>query len=86
MGEYKKMYTKEEILNEIKRTAKENGGKPLGEKRLLDETGIRSWDWGRYWPKYADAVIEAGFTPNLPWTKYPEGVLEEKMVLVISFR
>lgn len=83
MGEYKKMYTKEEILNEIKRTAKENGGKPLGEKRLLDETGIRSWDWGRYWPKYADAVIEAGFTPNLPWTKYPEGVLEEKMVLVI---
>lgn len=77
------MYTKEEILNEIKRTAKGNGGRPLGEKRFLDETEIRSWDWGRYWPKYGDAVIEAGFTPNLPWTKYPEGVLEEKIVFLI---
>jgi len=26
------MYTREEILDEIRRTAKENGGKPLGEK------------------------------------------------------
>jgi hypothetical protein len=40
-------------------------------------------DWGRYWPKYADAVIEAGFIPNLPWTKYPEGFLEKKMIPVI---
>lgn len=70
-------------MDEIKRTAKENGGKPLGEKRFLDETGIRSWDWGRYWSKYGDAVKAAGFTPNLPWTKYPEGVLEEKMVFLI---
>ena len=38
---------------------------------------------GGYWPKYGDALIEAGFPPNLPWTKYPEGVLEEKMVLLI---
>lgn len=77
------MYTKEEILDEIKRTAKENCGKPLGQKRFLDETGIRNWDWGRYWPRYADAVTEAGFAPNLPWTKYPEGVLEKKMILLI---
>jgi hypothetical protein len=78
------MYTKEEMLNEMKRTAKENGGKPLGETRFFNKTGIRSWDWGRHWPKYADFVIEAGCTPNLPWTKYPEGVLEEKMVRFIQ--
>jgi len=77
------MYTKEEIINEIKRTAKENGDKPLGATSFRNETGIRSWDWGRYWPKYGDALIDAGFTPNLPWTKYPEGALEEKMVLII---
>ena len=46
MEEHKNMYTKEEILNEIKRTAKENGGKPLGTKRFLDETGIGVYDWG----------------------------------------
>ena len=83
MEEHKNMYTREEILNEIKRTAKENGGKPLGTKRFSNETGIGVYDWGRYWPKYGDAVLEAGLTPNLPWTKYPEGVLEEKMVLLI---
>jgi len=77
------MYTKEEILNEMKRTAEENGGKPLGRQRFSDETGIGSYDWGQYWAKYGDLVIEAGLTPNLPWTKYPKGVLEEKMVLLI---
>ena len=55
----------------------------LQEKNFSDETGIRSYDWGQYWAKYGDLVIEAGLTPNLPWTKYPEGVLEEKMVLLI---
>ncbi len=32
------MTTKEEILNEIKRTAKENEGKPLGLSRFQKET------------------------------------------------
>lgn len=77
------MYTKEEMLNEMKRTAKENGGKPLGRTRFAKATKIRPWDWGQYWSQYYDFVIEAGLTPNLPWTKYPEGVLEEKMVLFI---
>ncbi len=83
MREYKAMYTREEILNEIKRTAKENGGKPLGRTRFSKETEIGSYELGRYWEKYGDAVIEAGFIPNLPWTKYPEGVLEERMILLI---
>jgi hypothetical protein len=83
MGEDKNMYTKEEILNEIRRTAKENGDKPLGEKRFADKTGIGPYDWGQHWARYGDAVVEAGYPRNLPWTKYPEGVLEEKMVSLI---
>ncbi|MDO8335550.1 MAG: GIY-YIG nuclease family protein [Candidatus Saccharibacteria bacterium] len=74
------MMTKEDILREIKRTAKENGGKPLGQKNFLNETGIRSWDWGKYWPRYGDALIDAGFEPNKKWTKYPDNLLAEKMI------
>jgi hypothetical protein len=80
------MYTREEreeMLNEMKRTAKENGGEPLGRKRFSNETGIGVYDWGKYWENYSEFVMEAGLTPNSPWTKYPEGVLEEKMVLLI---
>ena len=56
---------KEEILAEIKRTAAENGGEPLGAGQFQNETGIRRSDWlGRYWPRWGDALKEAGFEPN----------------------
>ena len=56
---------KEHILAEIRRTAATNGGKPLGQARFLSETGIRTADWhGKYWARWGDAVLEAGFSPN----------------------
>lgn len=56
---------KEYILSEIKRTAKENGGIPLGIDRFREETGIRKSDWyGIFWAKWTDAQVEAGFDPN----------------------
>jgi len=56
---------KSEILNEIKKTAKSNGGVPLGKLRFFNETGVKETDWcGVYWAKWSDAVNEAGFTPN----------------------
>jgi Meiotically up-regulated gene 113 len=56
---------KEHILTEITRTATANGGVPLGEARFEAETGIKRMDWfGKHWPKWGDAVREAGFTPN----------------------
>lgn len=56
---------KEHVINEIKRTAKENNGKPLGSKKFERLTGIKFSDWyGRYWSKWGDAVKEAGLKPN----------------------
>lgn len=51
---------KEQILEEIKRTAAANGGKALGIARFEQETGINQWDWQRFWPRFGDAVREAG--------------------------
>lgn len=52
---------KEFILSEIARTAKENGGKALGRGRFRKETGIKDSDWlGKFWPRWSDAVADAG--------------------------
>jgi len=58
------MITKQQILDEIKRTTKENGGKPLGMGRFEKETGIKPYDWQRYWTQFSKAQQEAGFSPN----------------------
>ena len=56
---------KQHILEQIKRTAKENGGAPLGVDRFASATGISEAAWrGRLWARWSDAVREAGFTPN----------------------
>lgn len=67
------------ILEEIKRTARENGGVPLGRVRFADETGIRVRDWsGLHWARWADAVREAGFSANqLNCAFEREGLLEK---------
>lgn len=57
---------KETIIKEIQRTAKENGGIPLGSQRFANETGIKKSDWyGKYWATWGGAVKEAGFEPNV---------------------
>ncbi len=61
-----RVVTKEEILREIKRTAEVNNGAPLGRNRFAAETGIKETDWsGKYWTKWSDAIIEAGYQPNI---------------------
>jgi len=51
---------KEHILQEIKRIAQANGGKAVGVARFEQETGIKPWDWQKFWPRFGDAVREAG--------------------------
>jgi hypothetical protein len=72
---------KQRILNEIKRTAAANGGVPLGRARFFQETGIKESDWiGKIWPRWGDAVREAGFQPHQLQTAYSEAVLIEKFI------
>ncbi len=77
------MLTKQQIIDEIKRTASDNEGKPLGERKFKSETGISSWDWGKYWARFGDARREAGFEPNQRNVAYEDEVLNEKAVELI---
>ena len=74
------MVTKAHILQEIKRTAEENGGKPLGRQRFERETGIKQSDWfGKYWTCWGDAYREAGLAPNELNTAYEDTYLLGKL-------
>jgi hypothetical protein len=56
---------KQHILQEIARTASQNGGVALGRERFFQETGIKESDWiGKFWARWTDAVREAGCVPN----------------------
>lgn len=72
--------TKQDILDAIRRTAKENDGKPLGVDRFEKETGINPYDWGKYWARLGDAQKEAGFVPNQLQGAYADEFLIEKII------
>jgi hypothetical protein len=56
---------KSRIIAEIKRTATENNGLPLGWKSFENSTGISTGSWrGKYWRNWGDAIEEAGFPRN----------------------
>lgn len=75
---------KEYIVNEIKRTAKENNGVPLGVRKFASETGIKLYDWlGIYWAKWSDAIKEAGYDPNIFQQPYGNDFLIKKFIEVI---
>ena len=69
------MIDKQHILDEIQRTARANGGMPLGRLRFRKETGIGEYDWSKYWSRWGDAQREAGFAPNEKITGYGDELL-----------
>lgn len=56
--------SREEILDEIRRTATANGGRPIGRSRFRELTGISEYALAQHWATYGDAVREAGLEPN----------------------
>lgn len=78
---------KQRILDEIKRTAKENGDKPLGRERFEEATGISQSQWyGRYWSRWGDAVREAGFEANILQTAYSDDEVIQKLTALVRLR
>jgi len=72
---------REYIIAEIRRTAQENGGVPLGRDRFAAQTGIRTSDWSaRFWVRWGDALLEAGFEPNALQGEYGADKLLECFV------
>jgi len=75
---------KDFILEQIKSIASQNGGQPLGVGAFEKATGIKPSDWsGRYWARWGDAILEAGFQPNKMNASYDETFLLEKFVSLI---
>lgn len=72
--------TKDDILREIRRTAQENGGSPLGFKRFQDITGIGQYEWRKYWARFGDAQHDAGFSPNTLQGAYDETFVLDKYI------
>jgi len=72
---------KQQIINEIKRTANLNNGVPLGVGRFFQETGIKVTDWrGKIWIRWSDAVRDAGLKPNQLNQAYHEVQLIEQFI------
>lgn len=75
---------KQYIVDEIRRTAGENGGVPLGRERFFKATGIREHDWsGIYWARWNEALQEAGFAPNKLQGAHAEETLLRKYTEII---
>jgi len=69
--------TKEEILELLKAEAEQNGGKPPGMKKFEKVSGVTEGIWlGKYWSKWSDLLIEAGYTAG-----EMQGAIDEKVLL-----
>lgn len=75
--------TKQDILDAIRRTAKENGGIPLGIGRFEKETGINLYDCQRYWSTFGEAQREAGFTANTLQVPHNEEFIFESLIALM---
>lgn len=69
------------IIAEIRRTASENEGVPLGQRRFAETTAISVGVWrGKYWRTWSDALQEAGFAANSPKEAHERSALIACMI------
>lgn len=78
---------RDHIITEIRRVAAELGRTP-GAWAFETHTGIRERHWrGRYWPRWSDALRDAGLEPNLPDRRPdPDALLAGLAAVVRRFR
>lgn len=75
---------RDQILAEIKRIAKANGGQPPGSALFETETGIRMHEWrGKFWAKWSDAVAEAGMKPQEKTKKIESAYILPKLAEMV---
>lgn len=75
---------KRHILGEIKRIARENGGKPPGREKFERETGIKMSVWYPHlWLRWGEALQEAGFNPNKWQAAIVDEVILEKYIALV---
>ena len=76
--------TKDEIVAAIRREATANGGVPLSQVAFIKATGISRHNWrGRYWARWGDAIIDAGYTARTWGNQSPIGELSTEDALSI---
>lgn len=74
---------KDHILDEIRRTARANGGTALGQRKFATETGIAVAEWrGKYWVRWSDAVRAAGLQSNSLDVAFTEEYLLTRLLLL----
>lgn len=78
------MIDKRHILEEIRRLAIANGGRPPGMGVFERETGIKQSDWyPQIWLRWGDALAEIGYAPNQFQTKMSDEVVIQKYVSLV---
>lgn len=71
--------SKDQIVEEIKRSAAANGGIPPGWRKFRTDTGIGERDWlGKHWARWSEALRDAGFESNQFNEPYTEDELLER--------
>jgi hypothetical protein len=77
---------KRHILEDIRRIAAENGGKPPGSVQFCRSTQTRESDWKNKawndWNNWGDALEEAGFSRREAVTKFAETELLKQLALL----
>lgn len=77
------MASKVLILSEIQRIASQSGGTPPGKIRFESETGIKEHEWLKFWARWGDVLIEAGFQPNTRTAAIADIDLLEKLASLV---
>ena len=71
--------SKEKIISLYKELVKEHGGRPVGVRIFMRETGCASHHWkGGFWRSWSAFQEDAGYSPNSQTSKIPDEILLDR--------